>query len=216
MKERPILFSGPMVRAILVGTKDVTRRIAKPHKTFGSPGEWLPRVAQMFAEAANPYGKRRDRLWLRETFALTLPNNPMHPKIYYRADCAEDSVTATKSKWTPSIFMRRPWSRITLEILSVRVEQLHEITEADAQREGVKPSDAGIVFQSKTKGFARRRDLENSHRGAFAILWDEINGERAPWVSNPWVWRVEFRRLEQPPAFSTDQKRKSPEKSRRS
>jgi hypothetical protein len=78
----------------------------------------------------------------------------------------------------------------------VRVERLQEITEEDARAEGVRPSDAAVVFQNDASGRPHQRsDMGMTHLGAFAILWDKINGKRAPWVSNPWVWRVEFRRV---------------------
>lgn len=85
--------------------------------------------------------------------------------------------------------MRRADSRITLEVVGVRVERLQEITEDDARAEGVNPSDAHIVI----KDGDRQPDMERTHRGAFACLWDGINGDRASWASNPWVWRVEFK-----------------------
>lgn len=83
-------------------------------------------------------------------------------------------------RWRPSIFLFRWASRITLEVTSVRVEQLQDIDEEDARAEGVEPADA----------------MEpDSCRSAFRDLWDRINGKRATWDSNPWVWRIEFRRL---------------------
>lgn len=91
-------------------------------------------------------------------------------------------------KWTPPIFMRRPASRILLEVVSVRVERLHAITEEDARREGA----------DRVNGHPERGAIVGngpSHREGFAQLWEDINGKRATWSSNPFVWRVEFQRL---------------------
>ncbi len=106
MKERGILFSAPMVRAIMDGNKNMTRRVAKLNYSGSIPG---------------------DRLWVRETFQVVPPNT-----IFYKAD---KQNTATKG-WIPSIFMPRWASRITLEITNIRVERLQEITEEDARAEG--------------------------------------------------------------------------------
>jgi hypothetical protein len=112
-KERPILFSAPMVRAILDGTKTQTRRIMKT--------------------AECKYGKSGDRLWVRETWQeVSWP--PTGPRFVYKAD-----GDASPDRWRPSIHMPRWASRITLEVESVRVERLQECSEADAKAEGCSP-----------------------------------------------------------------------------
>lgn len=197
MRERPILMSAPMVRAILAGTKTVTRRIVKPQpelNTYDGPGaprpdapeshryHWPSNLAKSMVDVRDmgsigPYGLKGDRLWVRETWGLldTQPKDgPERATVFYRAT-DETRRDLRHQLWRPSIFMPRWASRITLEVVSVRVERLHEIDDAEALREGV-------------RGGSLTSDAE-----AFEQLWDKINGERAPWSSNPWVWRVEFR-----------------------
>jgi hypothetical protein len=95
-------------------------------------------------------------------------------------------------RWRPSIFMPRWASRITLEVTEVRVQRLQEVTEDDALAEGVEPLKHIAPDQPLLTGGTAG---EQPHRLAFSVLWDSINGERASWVSNPWVWAVSFRRL---------------------
>lgn len=98
-------------------------------------------------------------------------------------------------RWRPSIHMPRALSRITLEVTSVRVERLQDITEADAWREGIEEldgaiDDAAIALAAKANGWT----VEDA-RAPFAVLWDGLNGDRAAWASNPWVWVVGFKRV---------------------
>lgn len=203
MKERPILFSGPMVRALLAGTKTQTRRVVKKSESWPmsavratmleSRGTAMAVDAQRCTygpEIKCPYGKPGDRLWVREAWGLhaygddtdwlkgccTAMDLDDHV-IAYRADWGplQDSC-----HWRPSIHMPRAASRTTLEIAAVRVERLQDISEADALAEGVKNS-----LHLPGGRFAR----EN-----FAHLWWTINGDGS-WEENPWVWVVEFRRL---------------------
>lgn len=196
MKERPIVFSGPMVRAILEGRKTQTRRIARGSEQavecvqmlnrYNVPtGElgvcFHPRVISKQIKC--PYGTVGDRLWVRETF-------------YDRGDYGligkhrSDRFVFAADKKHPgwrlhhSIHMPRWASRITLEITGVRVERLQSISESDAIAEGAEPElvppDGGSC----------------PHTEGFRTLWESINGKRAPWAANPWVWVVEFRRVE--------------------
>ena len=219
MTDRPILFSGPMVRAILAGTKTQTRRLLTDRlKRYPSATEHLDmlfrddpksrvRVAECGAVlvdthggiasgiASSPYGVPGVRLWVRETFATLTGNGH---RTVYRADNdppmtgpADCPVPVLDMKWTPSIFMRRAQSRLTLTVTDVRVERLQSITEEDARAEGVagKPcADEGDEYDPTCRHCL-------SARGAYAALWDSINGERAPWASNPWVWVVSFARV---------------------
>lgn len=207
-RERPILFSGSMVRAILAGQKIVTRRVVglpelQPSTTPGYDWTWrgqapVKSVAQQRRHPRGcwqdvraktllglcPYGIPGDRLWVRETWWRC----PCDQIVYREKFDAGGypNLPAAPSAWRPSIFMERKDSRITLEVVSVRVERLHAITEEDAIREGV---DAVSVADVPRNGTLSRRD-------DFAQLWQKINGKRAPWGSNPFVWRIEFRRVE--------------------
>lgn len=206
MKERPILFSGAMVRAILAGTKTQTRRIERDGDTIAK----LP-----YPNVCCPYGALGDRLWVRETWRSwrstcaeddaddehecgphcdqtyvayqATPRDGYRPKPdHARITYLDESTPLERNQrllgpWKPSIHMPRAFSRIDLEVVSVRVERLQDITEEDARAEGV-PLVMPIGCNS------------SEYRASFRALWAAINGDRAPWASNPWVWRVEFRR----------------------
>ena len=209
--EKPILFSGPMVRAILEGRKTQTRRVIKPQPPSGSslhqPELYAPVVidrdgieqpgAEIFGVYTEdgewgvkcPYGRPGDRLWVRETF-LKFDQSHWPPKYGYKADTLgpdfEESEQARKDlgyKWRPSIFMPRAASRLDLEVLGVRVERIQEISSEGAMDEGV---------------YKKIDQPANSFLPipAFRELWDSINAKRGfAWESNPWVWVVEFRKL---------------------
>lgn len=192
MKERPILFSAPMVRALLAGTKTQTRRIAKPvrHPDLGNvyaPGALvLEREPQHVIDRCCPYGRPGDRLWVRETHMNWWkldPANPEGPRLFSHvaAYAADGYELEPGERWIPSIHMLRAASRILLEITAVRVERLQDISEADALAEGVPHS-----LNLPGGRFAR----EN-----FEHLWWTINGDGS-WESNPWVWVVEFERAQ--------------------
>jgi hypothetical protein len=192
MSERGILFSGPMVLAIRDRRKTQTRRVIDPRdpsdaliKVGGRGAVYdplFPHHAVLMLEQC-PYGRAKDRLYVKETFcahpdhadALTMPeyeggHNPAH--LLYRSDARNgmiDGYDVDRLKWRPSIFMPRWASRITLEVTDVMIERLDEITDVGARAEGV------------------------ASLGDYVQLWDKINGKRAPWASNPWVWVVEFR-----------------------
>lgn len=175
MAERPILFSGEMVLAILDGRKTMTRRVVKPQPEPDTDcphhvGTGIERKARIC-----PYGKPGDRLWVRETFCSFPDGN-----IFYRADNDE---RAPMKGWKPSIFMPRALSRITLEIKNVRVERLQDISENDAKAEGTD----GERYLGQ--GFDHC-----VYREAFRTLWESINGPGS-WESNPWVWVVEFKQI---------------------
>ena len=201
MKERPILFSAPMVRAILSGQKTQTRRAAKPvrHPDLGNtydPGALvLEHEPQHVIDRACPYGQPGDRLWVRETW-MDLSGTGVEPitgsrsRYAYRADTPAGSYgDETRKeyglKWRPSIFMPRGASRILLEIVSVRVERLNDISEADLEAEGIQELiDAGV-------------DHDGTPLDTYRVLWESINGANS-WDKNPWVWVVEFKRIEPP------------------
>ena len=191
-KERPILFSAPMVRAILDGRKTQTRRIAKVTDKDCKPGMITPLAGFVPRTIANhisycPYGKTGDRLWVRETF------KQYNGIISYKADGnwisdfndIDNFNPHENIKWKPSIHMPRSASRILLEITGVRVERLKDISEEDAMAEGVdgenEAAKIGAEWYEKPKRAYRR-------------LWEQIDGPGS-WDLNPLVRVVEFRRI---------------------
>ena len=193
MKERPILFSAPMVRALLAGTKTQTRRIVKARDL-----EWMD-VHQGLREPDNaercPHGQPGDRLWVQEAWRAELTWNTTKPSgipdeaaLWYEADDQQRNNgrgTKFKGKLRSSIHMPRAASRITLEITRVRVERLRACNEVDAIAEGAPWAACGAP-------------QEGSHKAGFAQLWEQINGDGS-WESNPWVWVVEFKAIEANP-----------------
>lgn len=210
MKERPILFSSEMVRAILDECKTQTRRVVKPQPEYGIiPCAWTGTLwAEIDAQggcrchmapARCPYGQPGDRLWVRETFAVITGDisgkvATSLDAVEYRADgSAVGEVITSARAWRPSIFMPRAYSRITLEIVGVRCERVNEISEADAQAEGADQEFRTVVY---SPAGVKDYHMPVSFRGGFANLWDEINAKRGySWDSNPWVWVVEFERI---------------------
>ncbi len=232
LKERPILFSGPMVRAILTGTKTQTRRVIRPQPTdswmlniplvdptigqFGkaydsnadawqnyyhrwfSPDtkDWIYRKRlwikhpENYTEIECPYGAPGERLWVRETWLnAALPG--YHPVVLYRAD--GDDPKPPSVAWKPSIHIKREYSRLSLEVVSVRVERLNEISEADAKAEG---AVAAYIERAERQDPGLKIIQAPYSVECFRQLWNSINGARADWGSNPWVWVVEFKRVE--------------------
>lgn len=201
MKERPILFSGPMVKAIREGRKTQTRRVVKPSwiAAADAAGEsWGPEGDQNYWAGVCPYGQPGDRLWVREThrFDGLDPRIAIRDRrldeISYRADMISDSC-CDSCTWRPSIFMPRWASRITLEVAGVRVERLNEISEADAKAEGIE--DVGDLWRNYTPDshYLHCLTLEQP-RDSFRSLWESINGPGS-WDLNPFVWVVEFGRV---------------------
>lgn len=220
-KERPILFSGPMVCAILQGLKTQTRRIMKPQPreitVSGAhlEGLWIskgsieyrvtPRTAKNIAEAC-PYGQPGDRLWVRERwdFRDWQWNKDRKVRIAYGADGEQvdqiaplgwNATVYGAERWRPSIHMPRWASRITLEVVSVRAQQLHDISEDDARAEGVEPCLSDGLRIPHGGCLSHAMNGGHRHRCAFRDLWKHINGPES-WDANPWVWVVTFKRLE--------------------
>lgn len=219
-RERPILFSGPMVRAILAGTKTVTRRLAKKMGVVleGVPFEGLGKGAHALGEhgspVACPYGVRGDRLWVRETWCdadvmYGEGGNECASVVGYAADKSAIQYDApkpckipaydigqwnwSKLKMRPSTSLPRWAARITLEIVSARVERLQDITEEDARAEGLTRENVPPLLAAADR--KRNWPIARNDQELFALGWDAINGKRAPWSTNPWVWVVTFRRL---------------------
>lgn len=204
MKERPILFSSAMVRAILDGRKTQTRRGVKPQPHDGCGRIWCaeynPTVIDRWGDEQPgkeifgaysedgewgvrcPFGQPKDRLWVRETWAY----HPDYPESTHRAIYrAEPGVEYDVPRWRPSIHMPRWASRITLEVTGVRVERLHDITPAECVCEGYVSDLSKPYWSEEIKALDWYRDL-----------WGAINGPGS-WEDNPLVWVIEFERVEQ-------------------
>jgi len=188
MKSRPILFSAPMVRAILEGRKTQTRRLYKSRLSDAVNAPNGPLYA-----LPSPYGSPGDQLWVKETHAI---RRDVDPKVdlakavhylRYRADRGDGDDISSEwhdygPGWRPSIHMPRWASRITLEITDLRVQRLREITEDDARAEGVVPYTPPHGHISPDQlvpgpGFDDCRLGDRPNRLPFAHLWDEINGK---------------------------------------
>ena len=230
MSERPILFNGEMVRAILDGRKTQTRRVIKPQPATNNVDfldmvmgessqlfwEWDSRVNVVGRSFLCPYGKPGDRLWVREAHGLLCdlcldspceyPEQNPCKNIYvqYRAEsddpypgqwpAEEARGNPGAPKWRPSIHMPRWASRITLEVVAVRVERVQEISPLDATRESC---FAFMRYGPPIMGGIPTLLESRSPIEQFSRLWDSINAKRGfSWESNPWVWVVEFEVVE--------------------
>ncbi len=215
-KERPILFKGEMVRAILNGTKTQTRRLVKPSPSpyVGTP--FVSGDGVRFAHgnggpaefAVCRYGKPGDRLWVRETWgwSYSAAKDELGKGAEDRLliDYAATPHDSTKHliRWRPSIHMPRWASRITLGVVSVRVERLQDISGKDAEAEGIERCDnpdhgfinavGGEIGRLGCPGCGGDPDGEAIK--SYRSLWESINGPGS-WDANPWVWVVTFRRI---------------------
>ncbi len=221
-KERGMIFNEPMVRAILSGQKTQTRRIMKVQPEHSNLG--LRRIIDSKNSADNgkyfwsqsdatglksrskpfncPFGEIGDRIWVRETWQgplvdfersddlLRNPEKYEKPEnCVYEADGVPapefyDADDNLRCCWRPSIHMPRWASRILLEITNVRVERLNDISEEDAKAEGVSPPARTIT------------PPEAVYRVGFGELWRSIYGDEN-WEKNPWVWVIEFKRVQE-------------------
>ena len=174
MNKKPIIFSGPMIRAILEGRKTQTRRVIKPQPTNMDDDR---RRLSVLSDCRYQPG---DHLWVREAWTPYEDwTNSQIPYLY-----AADYPEGLNVLWKPSIHMPREASRLTLGIVKVRVERVQDINEIDAIAEGVMVGKEGIP------------NIPLTRRAAFRILWDSLNAKREySWESNPLVWCVEFKRI---------------------
>lgn len=195
MKERPIIFSAPMVRALLDGRKTQTRRIVKsqyddpawsvrPCEITRFKGHthdwWLPGATVPAVPIIKcPYGRPGDRLWVKETFAHHVQavgaKRDEDGPFVYAADGEFAKQYRLGDKWKSPIFMRRAASRILLEIVAIRVERLQDISEEDAKAEGADPAECCLAYYH-----------------GYRKLWEAINGAGS-WDVNPYVWVIEFK-----------------------
>lgn len=204
-KERGIMFSGPMIRALLEGRKTQTRRTKGLDAINTRPGDYRLRGVEdglwYFANnlhsdgdtsAKCPYGQPGDRLWCKET--LRVGDNG---GLVYSADGAEvkdwPRIIGERpvSKTLPPIFMPRWASRLTLEITDVRVERLQSISEEDARAEGTGPDMVCSPEYAARHGF---EGTEHDFIFRYRCVWNSINGKKHPWESNPWVWAITFKK----------------------
>jgi hypothetical protein len=226
-KEHPILFSTPMVQAIPEGKKTKTRRIVKPqpiidqdsgfvfdgkHRKQYDIHNWQERFIDDFAK-----WMPEDWLWVRETWS----ENPLFDDTFMKDTPYLYKATDTPMephKWKPSIFMPRKAARIFLEVTNIKIERLHDISDADIISEGVRvpvSEEGGVFFKLGVENSAWRfmpeqwqidRHVENRGKEKYtptehdllfahwAELWCEING-RESWDANPWLWVIEFKVL---------------------
>ncbi|WP_028730761.1 hypothetical protein [Pandoraea sp. E26] len=205
MKERPILFSAPMVRAILDGTKTQTRRVVKPRKDLAF-GVLL--AAHELAGEVNGgdfmnslFGQPGDRLWVRET-TYDVERYGFVGPVYVESEEGEhaaawgwgesddpDHIEPYELRKRPAIHMPRWMCRLVLEITGVRVERLQSISDADAIAEGVKPTSDG-AFHIEEDRYRAPNPAE-----CYVRLWESISGPGS-WDANPWVWVIEFTRVD--------------------
>lgn len=211
MSIKPILFNTDMMRAILDGRKTVTRRVVKPQPMIRST--IYPNIdvagkvcAEIWGNGAvkyinQPY-HRGDILWVRETFRVDYLSNIVGSgRVHYKADGSFGDLhfqparydmlrrALLKSGWRPNENMPREAARIWLRVTDVRVERLHDMTDAEISQEGVSPSLPPEL-----------------QRKQFGALWDSTIRRadigRYGWNANPWVWRTEFERCEKPEAVT--------------
>jgi hypothetical protein len=208
MRERGMIFNAEMVRAILEGQKTQTRRVVKAADgAAGFNEEWDINGEEIFivlgekdhtgmnpvlGALACPHGQPGDRIWVRETFRVHSRATDVATLVYkaserqswteqtHRVPVSVCNKPAVIEKWTPSIHMPRWASRITLEITGVRVERLNSVSEEDAKAEGA-PTECCVIG--------------DKHFLGFRSLWKSIYGEES-WQANPWVWVIEFKRVE--------------------
>jgi len=212
MKERPILFNTENVKAILEGRKTQTRRVIKPQPEiwrgkeiyFSYPGHYKLLNTEEHISHYCKYGKRGDRLWARETWYY----DDSLGRVFYKANQNEEGIIFRNDpdfglqpykieKWKPSIFMPKKFSRITLEIVDLRVEQLQNISELDAHLEGIERSaDSSGYTWYKNYLDEYPSNFKQNPIKSFKSLWDSINKKRGySWDSNPWVYVIEFKKI---------------------
>lgn len=220
MRERGMIFNAEMVRAILNGSKTQARRIVKPQYQHESQQlvkcedglfRWWIKGAQMphGGPINQKHGKVGDRIWVRETFAKGLcTKSTLAYRATHKPEDLEGGFWET-IKWTPSLHMPRWASRILLEITNMRVERLQDISDEDCIAEGIIPvsieRDLDHQFWRDYRLSGDGTFCVNTPRESFESLWKSVRGKSfdseedtgpGSWYSNPWVWVIEFKRVE--------------------
>jgi hypothetical protein len=219
MREKPIIFSTPMVQAILAGRKTQTRRVIK---IDDAPENWKISIAGTSIVRTEPYDVKLPRyaagdvLWVRESWCEN------RGKYFYKADnicngCTEDGICLPEGvakhitcelcedrdgyiKWRSPRFMPKEAARIFLLVTNVRVERVQDITEEDAIAEGVLWERARKINQLETSD-----SIYDNAKALFMRLWDSINAKRGyGWDKNPWVWVVKFERISKDEAYKKE------------
>lgn len=211
MTDHPMIFSGPMIRALIEGRKSQTRRVLEPQPDFRGGAGYCHDAEEWGWEDEDGYhisvldiapnGYRvGDRIWVRETWSgdHEVGNIPpsqrpefLQGPIWYWADAGPDSGDWERPR--PSIHMPRWASRLTLVVTDVRVQRLQEISDADAQAEGAfSRSAVGDDPMHPTWTMTGDGWRHDSPRAAFGAYWDSLNAKRAPWSNNPWVCALSF------------------------
>lgn len=205
IKERPILFSGAIVRAILSGQQTVTRRACKPQPsahahTTSAEGNPMSAWWETGKDINHcPYGLPGERLWVRESLRLDpeyghyYAAGGRHGETVYLCSLFDDEDKQTGPSYdgllpersVPSIHLHRRYSRILLEITAVRVERLQDITRSDIRAEG-------LVCPPELRSDDISPNYRDWYPAAFRELWNSTGGD---WDANPWVWVVEFKRV---------------------
>lgn len=199
-KIRPILFSTPMVQAILEGRKTMTRRICK-HKLDDRGARLTDQLEDWHGNKIKQPIEVGDIVWVRETFAEFSGIEPQVSYVY-KADKLFDTPAKEHlcdNKWKPSLFMPKQACRIWLEVTNVRLERLQDISEEDAIAEGVErvPLEPFVL---RYRDYTGLEDYWDNAKSSFHTLWIAINGATS-WQENPWVWVYEFKQVEMPINF---------------
>jgi hypothetical protein len=192
MKEHAVILGSEMVRAILEGRKTQTRRVIKPQPSEGDLVGFSFFSGDDAIEMRNyplrqsrivkcPYGQPGDRLWVKETWNLTAQGKPYY-RAAYTSDAEKEMMHHRIAPWKSARFMPRIFSRITLEVVRIRVERVQEISTKDCVAEGMTwdgPCGLNVALEK------------------YMDLWDKLNAKRGyGWEVNPWVWVIEFKLLE--------------------
>lgn len=216
MKQHPILFSTPMVQAILQGNKTQTRRTRKLEEINERASDWVTPFGNLHGDkwvftaehgeakqvrVTCPYGQVGDILWVREKFETDTDGTVKF--FANNIEVEHNSAYRILTKWKPSIHMPKAACRIWLQITDIRVERLQNISEQDAIAEGVerwveerlrsKPTHYKVYYYDDDDDST----YSSSAITSYETLWQKINGKDS-WNLNPWVWVIEFQKVEKP------------------